>query len=86
MDGDSPRGAASAATSTAMLCVPRHYGQLQPCVKIMTGLLKDQLYNRMLSAGPIKTALIAVKSSPFMSLPPFFLPLAHVNAVKFNTV
>ena len=73
-------GAASASASTSLLYVPRHYDQLQPCVKIMIGSLKDQLYNRMLSAGPTKTALIAMKCNPFMSWPPFFLrtgPRAH---------
>jgi hypothetical protein len=63
-------GAAYASASTSLLYVPRHYDQLQPCVKITIGPLKDQLYNRMLSAGPTKTALIAMKSNPFMSWPP----------------
>jgi hypothetical protein len=50
----------------------------------MIGSLKDQLYNRMLSAGPTKTALIAMKSNPFMSWPPFFLTPAQVDAAKLH--
>jgi hypothetical protein len=78
-------GAASASASTSLLFVPRHYDQLQPCVKITIGFLNDQLYNRFFSAGPTKTALIAMKSNPFMSWPPFFLTssICRISEVYF---
>jgi hypothetical protein len=77
-------GAASASAFTSLLYVLRHYDQLQPCVKIMIGLLKGQLYNRMLSAGPTKTALISMKSNPFISWPPSFLTPAQVDAANMH--
>lgn len=60
----------------------RPYADLQPTIKVMIGLLADQLYNRLLSAGPTKTALIAMKSNPYMAWPPAFLTESQVASAE----
>jgi len=70
--------------STALIYQPRHYDRLNPGVKAMIAVLKDQVYNRVLSSGPTKTALLAMKSNPFMSWPPSFLTVAQVASADMH--
>ena len=61
--------------------VKRPYRDLKPPVKAMT-LLKDQLYNRLISAGPTKTTLLAMMGNPFLVWPLPFLTTDQVASAE----
>ena len=67
-----------------MIFQPRHYDRLKRPVKAMIKVLKEQIFNRLLSAGPTKTALLAMKSNPFMSWPPSFLTSSQVASADMH--
>lgn len=77
-----PAPPAPGSGSTALVYVDRPYAELQPAIKVMIALLADQLFNRLLSAGPTKTSLIAMKSNPYMAWPPAFLTPSQVASAE----
>ena len=62
--------------------VKRPYRDLKPPVKAMITLLKDQLYNRLISAGPTKTTLLAMMGNPFLVWPLPFLTTDQVASAE----
>ena len=68
--------------STELSYVKRPYRDLKPPVKAMITLPKDQLYNRLISAGPTKTALLALMGNPFLVWPLPFLTTDQVASAE----